>query len=176
MKNLPYRNLELCSRVPGSPSPPPFAKIRLRKKLLKFVCLERTLERVPFEQVGLSHPLGASAPFIAERRQPAWSGLERPPRGVRSTLGPFRRGSRTGNRVLSASRPTKSGPENPVPLAPLRKPFKPPKSPSGLSLEGNICSLASQSHAQFPPRGWRSAGAEREGSAPHDVPDLPQCE
>ena len=70
MKNLPYRNLELCSRVPGSPSPPPFAKIRLRKKFMKFVCLER----VPFEQVGLSHPLGASAPFIAERRQPAWNG------------------------------------------------------------------------------------------------------
>ena len=74
MKNLYYRSLELRSAVPGSPSPPPFAKIRLRKKLLQFVCLERTLERVPFEQVGLSHPLGASAPFIAERRQPAWNG------------------------------------------------------------------------------------------------------
>ena len=74
MKNLYYKSLELRSAVPGSPSPPPFAKIRLRKKLLKFVCLERTLERVPFEQVGLSHPLGVSAPFIAERRQPAWNG------------------------------------------------------------------------------------------------------
>ena len=68
------------------------------------------------------------------------AGLERPPRGVRSTLGPFRRGSRTGNRVLSASRPTKSGPENPVPLAPLRKPFiKPPKSPSGPGFQANLC-------------------------------------
>ena len=74
MKNLSNRNAELRSAVPGSPSPPPFAKIRLLKKLLQFVCLERTLERVPFEQVGLSHPLGASAPFIAERRQPAWNG------------------------------------------------------------------------------------------------------
>ena len=74
MKNLYYRSLELRSAGPGSPSPPPFAKIRLRKKFRKFVCLERTLERVPFEQVGLSHPLGASAPFIAERRQPAWNG------------------------------------------------------------------------------------------------------
>ena len=43
---------------------------KIRKKLLKFVYLER----VPFEQVGLSHPLGASAPFIAEWRQPAWNG------------------------------------------------------------------------------------------------------
>ena len=40
---------------------------------MKFVYLERTLERVPFEQVGLSHPLGASAPFIAERKQQAWN-------------------------------------------------------------------------------------------------------
>ena len=71
---LSNRNVELCSRVPVSLYASPFAKIRLRKKLLKFVCLERTLERVPFEQVGLSHPLGVSAPFIAERRQPAWNG------------------------------------------------------------------------------------------------------
>ena len=74
MKKLSNRNVELRSGGPGSPSPAPFAKIRLRKKFMKFVCLERTLERVPFEQVGLSHPLGASAPFIAERRQPAWNG------------------------------------------------------------------------------------------------------
>ena len=54
---------------PGRHSPAPE---KTYKK--KFVYLERTLERVPFEQVGLSHPLGASAPFIAERRQPAWNG------------------------------------------------------------------------------------------------------
>ena len=133
MKNLYYRSLELRSAVPGSPSPPPFAKIRLRKKFMKFVCLERTLERVPFEQVGLSHPLGASAPFIAERRQPAWNGR----REGYVPLGPFRRGSRTGNRVLSASRPTKSGPENRMPPAPLRKPFiHPVKMDSGLNLQG----------------------------------------
>ena len=74
MKNLYSRNVELRSAGPGSPSPAPFAKIRLRKKIMKFVYLERTLERVPFEPVGLSRPLGASAPFIAERRQPAWNG------------------------------------------------------------------------------------------------------
>ena len=73
---------------------------------MKFVYLERTLERVPFEQVGLSHPLGASAPFIGTEA----AGLERQPRGY-LPLRPFRRGSRM------------------MPLAPLRKSFiKPPKS------------------------------------------------
>ena len=68
------------------------------------------------------------------------AGLERPPRGVRSTLGPFRRGSRTGNRVLSAAGPTKSGPRIPESPVPLRKPFIHPVNRNpGLISEVETC-------------------------------------
>ena len=86
MKNLYYKSLELRSAVPGSPSPPPFAKIRLRKKLLKFVCLERTLERVPFEQVGLSGTSGAKCPPRSSR-----NGGSRP--GTAAARGTFHSGA-----------------------------------------------------------------------------------
>ena len=120
---------------PVSRSPSPFAKIRLRKKIIS-LCTWNGPWNGSCSSKSVFRTLGASAPFIAERRQPAWNGR----RGVRSLLGPFRRGRRTGNRVLSASRPTKSGPGNPVPPAPLRKPFiKPPKSPSGPGFQANLC-------------------------------------
>ena len=73
MKNLSDRNIELCSAGPGSPSPAPFAKIRLRKKIIS-LCTWNGPWNGSCSSKSVFRTLGASAPFIAERRQPDWNG------------------------------------------------------------------------------------------------------
>ena len=141
MKNRDRGNCRARFRRSGKPFPAAVHQNPAPEKNTPVCLLGTDLGTGPVRASRSFAPSGRKCPV---HRGTEAAGLERPPRGPRrggrSTLGPFRRGSRTGNRVLSASRPTKSGPESRMPPAPLRKPFiHPVKMDSGRNLQVKAC-------------------------------------